>query len=157
MCLSNMARKETTVGEIVTTISVNLQCLNEFPHFISMGWSCVFSILLATILLWRQLGVASLAGLMMMFISIPYNSYLSNLSKKLQVKKLKHQDGRIKAINEMLNGIKVVKLYAWEIPFQKLIDSFRQLEMKIFGKIAYLGAVSSFGWILTPFLVIDLL
>ena len=31
------------------------------------------------------------------------------------------KDNRLKMLNEMLNGIKVVKLYAWEIPLSNKV------------------------------------
>lgn len=35
-----------------------------------------------------------------------------------QVAQMKSKDNRIKLMNEMLNGIKVLKLYAWELAFK---------------------------------------
>lgn len=153
MKLSNISRKESTVGEMINIISVNVQSLNEFSHHVNMIWSCMFSILFGTFLLWQQLGVASLAGLFAMTITIPFNSYISNQAKKLQIKKLKETDSRVKTINEMLNGIKVIKLYAWELPFKELITAARNAELKILKFIFYYNAISNFSWILTPFLV----
>lgn len=45
---------------------------------------------------------------------IPINSVVVNLCKKIQLKQMKQKDERIKIINEILNGIKVLKLYSWE-------------------------------------------
>ena len=35
------------------------------------------------------------------------------------------KDKRIKKLNEILSGIKVIKMYAWEIPFGKLVADIR--------------------------------
>lgn len=129
--LSNSSRKESTVGQMVCNIklidknyikiisqlftirykvniiAVNAQSFVEMPHHLNMAWSCFFSITIAIVLLWIQLGLASIAGVLVMFILIPLNSFVTNQSKKLQIKKLKHQDSRVKIINELLNGIKV--------------------------------------------------
>jgi len=55
--------------------------------------------------------VASLAGLLLMLIFVPFNIALANRSKILKMQKLKHQDSRIKITNEILNGIKVHTKY----------------------------------------------
>lgn len=35
-------------------------------------------------------------------------------------------DERTKLINEVLNGIKVVKLYAWEVPLEAQVEKIRK-------------------------------
>ncbi len=66
---------------------------------------------------------------------------------------MKHKDSRIKLMNEVLNGIKVLKLYAWELSFQDKILAIRNMELSVLKKAAYLNAVSSFTWACAPFLV----
>lgn len=70
-----------------------------------------------------------------------------------QVQQMKFKDSRIKLMNEILNGIKVLKLYAWEPSFLEQIEGIRQSELHLLRKGAYLQAVSTFIWVCTPFLV----
>lgn len=149
-----MSRKESTVGEMVNIMAVNVNNLHEFAHHVHMVWTCILCILIGSFLLWIELGIlASLGGLIVMVVILPGNAIASNQQKRLQIKKLKHTDSRIKIINEMLNGIKVIKLYAWEISFQRLINKFRNLELKILEHIALYSIIPNFSWVLTPFLV----
>lgn len=66
---------------------------------------------------------------------------------------MKSKDNRIKLMNEMLNGIKVLKLYAWELAFKDKVAGIRESELQVLKKAAYLGAVSTFTWVCAPFLV----
>lgn len=66
---------------------------------------------------------------------------------------MKFKDSRIKLMNEILNGIKVLKLYAWEPSFLEQVEGIRQSELQLLRKGAYLQAISTFIWICTPFLV----
>ena len=68
---------------------------------------------------------------------------------------MQQKDRRIRLMNEVLNGIKVIKLYAWEDHFQEDVQSIRQRELTILKYTAYLNAISSFTWTCAPFLVID--
>ena len=66
---------------------------------------------------------------------------------------MKQKDQRIKLMNEVLNGMKVLKLYAWETSFKDKINVIREAELVTLQKYAYLQAVSSFTWTCAPFLV----
>lgn len=109
--LTTASRKGATTGEIVNLMQVNTQTFVDLTPYLNMLWSAPLQIIVSIALLWRYLGVASLAGLATMIIFIPINIFLSNKSKMLQIQKLKYQDSRIKLTNEILNGIKVLKLY----------------------------------------------
>lgn len=71
----------------------------------------------------------------------------------LQVAQMKSKDNRIKLMNEVLNGIKVLKLYAWELAFRDKVSQIRESELRVLKKAAYLAAVSTFTWVCAPFLV----
>ena len=64
------------------------------------------------------------------------------------------KDRRIRLMNEVLNGIKVIKLYAWEDHFQDDVQSIRQKELINLRTTTYLNAIASFTWTCAPFLVI---
>lgn len=66
---------------------------------------------------------------------------------------MQYKDARIKLMNEILNGIKVLKLYAWETSFRDKVLAIRQKELSVLRKTAYLGALSTMAWTSAPFLV----
>ena len=49
--------------------------------------------------------------------------------KLLQEQNMGFKDVRIKLIDEILNGIKVLKFYAWESSFMAKVDDIRQKEV----------------------------
>ena len=63
------------------------------------------------------------------------------------------KDRRIRLTNEILDGIKIIKFYAWEDYFQRRIMNIRKEEMVILRKTSYLHTAVNFIWICTPFLV----
>ena len=56
-------------------------------------------------------------------------------------------------MNEILNGIRVLKLYAWEMAFIRSITSIREKELGYIRQKVIIGAVSSILWTFTPILV----
>lgn len=151
--MSNTARKETTVGEIVNLMSVDAQKFVELTAYLNMIWSAPLQIILALYFLWEVLGPSVLAGLAVMIILIPVNGYIANKVKTLQIRQMKNKDERVKLMNEVLSGIKVLKLYAWEPSFEDQILKIRTKEMKVLKEAAYLNAGTSFIWSCAPFLV----
>ncbi|XP_064405656.1 multidrug resistance-associated protein 1-like [Halichondria panicea] len=151
--LSNKARRTSTVGEIVNLMSVDAQRFMDLMTFIHLIWSAPLQILLSLIFLYLSMGPSIFAGVAVMILTIPVNALIASYSKKLQAKQMVFKDSRIKIVNEVLNGIKVIKLYAWELPFQKMIFGIRDKELDVLKKATYLNAAGSFTWMCAPFMV----
>ncbi|XP_063652837.1 multidrug resistance-associated protein 1 isoform X10 [Pan troglodytes] len=101
----------------------------------------------------KNLGPSVLAGVAVMVLMVPINAVMAMKTKTYQVAHMKSKDNRIKLMNEILSGIKVLKLYAWELAFKDKVLAIRQEELKVLKKSAYLSAVGTFTWVCTPFLV----
>ncbi|XP_049823779.1 multidrug resistance-associated protein 1 isoform X4 [Aethina tumida] len=151
--ISNAARKQTTVGEIVNLMAVDAQKFVDLTAYLNMIWSAPLQIFLSMYFLWNELGPSVLAGLAIMIILIPVNGFIANKVKVLQIKQMKNKDERVKLMNEILSGIKVLKLYAWEPSFEKQVLQIRAKEIKVLKEAAYMNAGTSFIWSCAPFLV----
>ncbi|XP_022694083.1 multidrug resistance-associated protein 1-like isoform X2 [Varroa jacobsoni] len=153
LVLSNSARKTTTTGEVINLMSNDAQKFMELMVFVNMIWSAPLQIALAVYFLWQILGLAVLSGLAVMVLMIPINGWLASMQKKLQTDQMKFKDDRIRLMNEIFSGIKVLKLYAWELSFQDLVKSIRCKEIAKLKEMAYLNAGLGFLWTCAPFLV----
>ncbi|KAK3091915.1 hypothetical protein FSP39_023706 [Pinctada imbricata] len=149
--LSNTARKNATVGEIVNLMSVDAQRFMDLMTYIHTIWSGPLQIIIALYFLWRELGASIFAGFAVMVILIPINALIAKKTRDLQVKQMNMKDKRIKLMNEVLNGIKVLKLYAWELSFEEKILAIRNKELRVLRTMAILNAVVSFTWTTAPF------
>lgn len=119
--ISNAARKESTVGEIVNLMSVDTQRLMDLVAYLNMVWSAPLQIIVSLYFLWETLGPSVLAGVAVMILMIPINGWLTGKVKTLHIQQMKNKDGRVKLMSEILSGIKVIKLYAC-----KLVHSIRR-------------------------------
>ncbi|KAM4531012.1 multidrug resistance-associated protein 1 isoform 2-T2 [Odontesthes bonariensis] len=153
LVISSSARRTSTVGEIVNLMSVDAQRFMDLIAYINMIWSAPLQVVLALYFLWQNLGPSVLAGVAVMVLMVPINAVIAMKTKTYQVAQMKSKDSRIKLMNEMLNGIKVLKLYAWELAFQGKVSEIRESELRVLKKAAYLGAMSTFTWVCAPFLV----
>ncbi|KAG8129111.1 putative ATP-binding cassette sub-family C protein, partial [Naja naja] len=103
--------------------------------------------------LMSALGPSVLAGVAVMVLLIPLNAVIAMKTRAFQVEQMKYKDARIKLMNEILSGIKVLKLYAWETSFAEKVLEIRRNELRVLKKSAYLNSISTFAWISAPFLV----
>uniref|UniRef100_H3AIJ4 ATP binding cassette subfamily C member 2 n=1 Tax=Latimeria chalumnae TaxID=7897 RepID=H3AIJ4_LATCH len=153
LSVSNATRKEYTVGETVNLMAADAQRFMDLTNFIHLLWSSPLQIILAIVFLWKELGPSVMAGVGVVVLFIPVNSVLAMKSKKLQMKNMSFKDKRMKLMNGILNGIKILKLYAWEPSFEEQVMKIREKELKVMRNFAYLTSVSIFIFTCAPFLV----
>ena len=106
--MSTLARKTSTTGEMTNILQVNTGCFLDMTHHLNILWSAPMQIIICVLMLYSYLGVASFFGILTMILFVPFNIFATNKSKKIQKDKLKLQDTRIKMMNEILTGIKVI-------------------------------------------------
>ncbi|XP_066442933.1 ATP-binding cassette sub-family C member 3 [Eleutherodactylus coqui] len=153
LVITNAAKRSSTVGEVVNLMSVDAQRFQDLTTFLNMLWSAPLQICLALYFLWQTLGPSVLAGVAIMVLLIPINAFIAMKTRAFQVEQMQYKDSRIKLMNEVLNGIKVLKLYAWEPSFSQKVLEIRNKELSVLKKSAYLNALSTFAWTSAPFLV----
>ncbi|XP_027033321.1 ATP-binding cassette sub-family C member 3 isoform X1 [Tachysurus fulvidraco] len=153
LIITNEAKRSSTVGEIVNLMSVDAQRFMDLTTFLNMLWSAPLQIILALVFLWQTLGPSVLAGVAVMVLLIPFNAVIAMKTRAYQVEQMQYKDARIKLMNEILNGMKVLKLYAWEKSFKEKILHIRQKELSVLRKSSYLSALSVMAWTSAPFLV----
>ncbi|KAM9296382.1 ATP-binding cassette sub-family C member 3 [Gastrophryne carolinensis] len=153
LVITNAAKRSSTVGEVVNLMSVDAQRFQDLTTFLNMLWSAPLQICLALYFLWQTLGPSVLAGVAVMVLLIPINAVIAVKTRAFQVEQMQYKDARIKLMNEILNGIKVLKLYAWEPSFAQKVLEIRSKELNVLKKAAYLNALSTFAWTSAPFLV----
>jgi ATP-binding cassette subfamily C (CFTR/MRP) protein 1 len=73
--------------------------------------------------------------------------------EKYQSSQMKKKDNRVKLISEILSGIKVIKLYAWELSFIKRINDLRREEVNQLKAVQLLEGGLYFVWSVAPLLV----
>lgn len=76
-----------------------------------------------------------------MFALAPINMVVFSIVSKQRRKVLKYSDMRVKMMNEILNGIRIIKFYAWERPFGKEVSQIRGNELRALTKLAYTSAI----------------
>ena len=151
--LSTSARKETTVGEMTNLLATNTstfeRCFVQLVQVILLP----IQLIITTYMLWQYLRWATFAGIASMVLFMPINTYFARLSKSIHKNKYKLQDSRIKTINEVLTGIRVIKFYGWEISFIELVKKLRGRELTNLIKTSLVSTLSHLTLSIASFVV----
>ena len=150
---ADIRTKKKTTGEVVNLMAVDAQRLQDTMSYIAMLWSGLFQISVSLWFLFSLLGPSVFAGVGIMLLSLPATSKLSVLSRQRQKRVMNIKDGRIKVENEVLGGMKIIKLYAWEAPFISKVDMIRDRELAALWDYQCLQMGSRVLWAAVPTLV----
>nr|CCA18266.1 MultidrugResistance like protein 1 putative [Albugo laibachii Nc14] len=151
--LSSAARQKRTSGEIINLMSVDAQRLQELTPFLHSVWYALYQICISCILLWRQIGVATFAGVGVILILIPMTTAISKRMRSLQVRLMRIKDERIKICHEILSGIKIIKMKTWEGRFTHRVMEYRTRELRSLKSYIYAQSISSALFNFVPTLV----
>ncbi|XP_067029429.1 multidrug resistance-associated protein 1-like isoform X2 [Acropora muricata] len=153
LVLSNIARGKSTVGELVNLMSVDTLQIQQSLIFMNALWTGPLQVAGAMILLYQIMGLSAFAGVAVMTLTIPINFLVFTRIATLQAKLMSQRDERMKITNEVLSGIKALKLYAWEEYFMNRITQIRNKEVKYLGTCSIWMSAIHFLFRCTPTLV----
>lgn len=147
-------------GFIVNMVSNDVQRFEDASPFAHYVWLGPIEALLATYFMYVQIGYGAFTAVGFLFMLIPLQSALAKVFGKLRRRSVLLRDERIRNIADMLTGIMVIKLYAWENPFKARIHKLRDEELSIIKTTARYRAMNDAFWFssggylnLTPFTV----
>ncbi|KAL7189020.1 hypothetical protein ACSBR1_038815 [Camellia fascicularis] len=126
--LSNAAKTTHSPGEIMNYVTVDAYKIGEFPYWFHQIWTTGLQICLALIIIYLSVGLATIAALIVIILTVLGNYPVAKLQHNYLTKIMMAQDGRLKAITEALANMKVLKMYAWETHFKNVIERLRKLE-----------------------------
>ncbi|KAK1940423.1 ABC transporter C family member 12 [Phytophthora citrophthora] len=149
--LSCIARQAYTTGEITTLMSVDSERI--FFAIINGPWILVAPLaFLVTVVLVGALfdGVSAVCGAallgIVLYTSIQLADHIGDVQKEL----LSIAEERVKVTSEALQGIRVMKFYAWEESLANRVERIRAEEIKHYRKFHYLQITNTILLFLTP-------
>ncbi|GJV24846.1 ABC transporter C family member 2 isoform X1 [Tanacetum coccineum] len=128
----------------VMRVGYRLRSTLQVSQSLHTLWSAPFRIIIALVLLYQQLGIASLLGALLLVFMFPIQTLVISRMQKMSKEGLQRTDKRIGLMNEILAAMDTVKCYAWENSFQDKVQGVRNEELSWFRKVQMLGALNTF-------------
>ncbi|XP_022093816.1 ATP-binding cassette sub-family C member 9-like isoform X2 [Acanthaster planci] len=120
---------EMTTGQIANHMSTD--AVNIFTMMIYICWMVTVpvQVFVTLALLLGQIGYSAVLGMVVFAVFVPLQAVIGKYMAKLEEQTLSFADVRLKLSSEVLQGIKLLKMYGWEDLFGREIKKIRQWEI----------------------------
>ncbi|XP_006825518.1 ATP-binding cassette sub-family C member 9-like [Saccoglossus kowalevskii] len=150
---STLSSETMSIGQITNHMSVDCIALQWFIMMQFFILTIPYQVIVILLLLYMELGIAALIGSSVFLIVTPLQYKISDNMSRLQRKVLAISDERLKKSNEMLQGIKLLKLCGWEALFFATIETVRAREIKQMMLVGVHIIITTFSSNATPIFV----
>ncbi|KAF5306629.1 hypothetical protein FQA39_LY08818 [Lamprigera yunnana] len=136
--LSQSTCRDTTPGQIVNLLSNDVAIFDRFFAIYQLVYIGPAQVIVFTFLLYTEIGPSAFVGIIILALFIPVQGLLGKLAAKYRLKVAMRTDARIQLMNEIIHGIEIIKMYAWEKSFARLIRFHRKMEIKSVTMASYI-------------------
>nr|XP_040024096.1 ATP-binding cassette sub-family C member 8-like isoform X4 [Gasterosteus aculeatus aculeatus] len=144
LCTSNISMGELTVAQICNLVAIDTNQLMWFFFLCPNLWAMPVQIVVGVILLYYLLGISALIGATVIAVLAPVQYFVATKLSQTQKSTLEYSSERLKKTNELLRGIKLLKLYAWERIFCDSVEGTRGKELTNLKAFAFYTCISIF-------------
>ncbi|KAJ3309676.1 hypothetical protein HDV04_005865, partial [Boothiomyces sp. JEL0838] len=140
--VSSTDEDQSSLGKIVTLMSVDTERIRMFLSYVHDPFIYIpLTIAISIAGLFGVLGWSAFVGIALIIIIGPISTYLGKVIIYYQEELLKNTDARVTIMNEVLQGIRIIKYFAWEKHFAKKVEEARAKEIKSIITLwsAYIG------------------
>ncbi|KAF7305977.1 ATP-binding cassette transporter [Mycena chlorophos] len=117
-------------GKLNNLVSSDLQMINEARTSLVLAVLVPIQIIGSVIFLYQVLGWSSLIGMGAMVAMLPLPGYIAKLEQTAQTKTLKKKDARVQTVTEIMNVLRMVKMFGWEKKMEARISEKRDDELQ---------------------------
>ncbi len=147
LVLTQRARSETQLGDVVNHMSSDSDAVSDLPLVAGELQLSIVTIIGACGLLFYYLGYTAFLSVGLLLLMVPLTKTVARSFSALDEELMKHRDNRVTLMSQILNGIRVVKFYAWEKSVEKEVQDIRTLELHSRRKLARAEALATLSYV----------
>ncbi|ODN02388.1 Multidrug resistance-associated protein 4 [Orchesella cincta] len=156
--LSKASQGKSSIGQIVNLLSNDVSRFDYNLHYIAYIFVGPVQLIIFFCILWQEIGWAAVAGVGYVVLLSPSQLLVGKLSAVFRMQIAKQTDERSRIMNEIIMAMRLIKCYAWEKPFAKVINNIRLNEIRALMRRSYLRAsfmgVFTANFTFVPFLAV---
>jgi ATP-binding cassette subfamily C (CFTR/MRP) protein 4 len=140
--LSQFMVKSADMGKLVNLLASDFNTMDERLLLATMAFGLPFLLFGVAVVLVIRLGWFGLICIFTPIVFTVIPVIVGRVNGRILTKLNVHKDERIKTTGEAIEGIRFVKLYAWELAFSRIIGKLRDLEVSHYVRISVGQSVS---------------
>ncbi|XP_052747534.1 ATP-binding cassette sub-family C member 4 [Bicyclus anynana] len=140
--MSQLSIGEVAAGKLVNLLSNDVARFDMAFMFLHYLWLVPLQLIFVLYFLYDAAGYAPFVGLFsVIFLILPIQAVLTKLTAVIRRVVAQRTDKRIKLMSEIINGIQVIKMYAWEKSFEDVVKVVRAFELEALKKSTFVRSV----------------
>ncbi|RWS23642.1 multidrug resistance-associated protein 4-like protein, partial [Leptotrombidium deliense] len=116
---------DTSTGQIVNVFTNDLNRIDYLFWYFWYLFIAPIELIVVYVLLWQYVGYSCTTGLGFILVVVVFQFASAKYINKYRFATAKLTDSRVKLMSEILNAMKVIKMYAWENSFAEKISKIR--------------------------------
>ncbi|XP_053674245.1 uncharacterized protein LOC128724542 [Anopheles nili] len=127
--ITKAAGTDGMTGQVINLMSNDVAKFDTATGFVHDIWKGLIELLVLGYFIYKQIGISGLFGIAFLLSFIPLQAWLGKKAALYRLKTANRTDRRIQFMNEIIQGIQVIKIYAWEESFSRMVDRIRRKEV----------------------------
>lgn len=140
LTISNNSSNDDIRGRAINLLSTDLSCFDVALAFLHDIWKGPTESVVIGYLMYREIGISAVIGVAFLLSFIPLQAWVAKKAAYFRLKTAEATDLRVKLMNEIIQGIQVIKMYAWEKSFANVISKVRRKEVRGIRGSSYIFA-----------------
>lgn len=126
LSLNRYSLEATRSGNTINLVSNDVQKIEKSLNQLGMVFSAPMELSISLGILWYFIGWEALIGATVFFVLVAFQILLARKAADLRKKAATFTDERLMVMNEIIAGIRAVKMFAWEWNFIDVVCELRK-------------------------------
>lgn len=136
-------QQTTTAAQTINLVANDTSKFEEFCQYMHYLWEAPVQAAIAFGLIWWSIGfLPTLFGYGVLLLLIPLQLAFGRQFSRFRKNTMLCADQRVQAVNELVNGCQIVKMYNWEKPMEERVKNLREKELASIRRASRLRAVN---------------
>lgn len=154
LMLTQKARGETQLGDVVNHMSSDNDSVSDLPLVCGDLQLSLLTIIGCCALLFYYLGLTAFVSIGLLLLMVPLTRSVARSFSRLDEELMRHRDQRVTLMSQVLNGIRVVKYFAWEKSVSQEVGEVRGKELAARRRLARAEAIATLSYVAVSTLVL---